>query len=319
MEMHRQNSSMEDNFVILGFSSTGNLQFVLFALFLLMHLITISGHLVIVVLTLLDPALHIPMYFFLRNLSFIEVCYTLVIVPQMLANFLDKSRSVSLTACAAQMYFFIAFGGSECFLLALMAYDRYLAICNPLRYTVIMNKNLCKQLLVIACISGFTISLGLTGLIFSLPFCSSHNINHFFCDIPPVLFLACNDIHDKEVAVFLVCTMILLVPLLLILISYVFIAHSILMIKCAEGRKKAFSTCAAHLIVAVLHYGCAIFIYIRPKATYSLNEDKLVSLIYTNVTPMMYPMIYSLRNKEVKGAFKRLWEKKFISMGNINR
>ncbi|XP_063149044.1 olfactory receptor 10K2-like [Candoia aspera] len=314
MEMHRQNNSMEDNFVILGFSTNGTLRFALFALFLLMHLITLSGHLTIVVLTLVDPALCIPMYFFLRNLSFIEVCYTLVIVPQMLANFLDKSRSVSLTACAAQMYFFIAFGGSECFLLALMAYDRYVAICNPLRYALIMNKNLCKQLLVIACISGFTISLGLTALIFSLPFCSSHNINHFFCDIPPVLFLACNNTHANEVAVFLVCTMILLIPFLLILISYMFIANSIIMIKCSEGRKKAFSTCAAHLIVAILHYGCAIFIYIRPKASYSLNQDKVVSLIYTNVTPMMYPMIYSLRNKEVKGAFRRLWERKFISV-----
>ncbi|XP_039206329.1 olfactory receptor 10K2-like [Crotalus tigris] len=316
MEMHRQNNSTEDNFIILGFNTSRTLQFALFALFLLMHLLTLSGNLAIVVLTLVDPALHIPMYFFLCNLSFIEVCYTLVIVPQMLANFLDKSRSVSLTACAAQMYFFIAFGGSECFLLALMAYDRYTAICNPLCYTLIMNKNFCKKILAIACISGFTISLGLTTLIFSLPFCSSHNINHFFCDIPPLLFLACNDTHDKEVAVFLVCTMILLVPFLLILISYVFIAHSILMIKCAEGRKKAFSTCAAHLIVVILHYGCAIFIYIRPKASYSLNEDKLVSLIYTNVTPMMYPMIYSLRNKEVKGALKRLWEKTFISMEN---
>lgn len=316
MEMHRQNNSTEDNFIILGFNTSRTLKFVLFTLFLLMHLLTLSGHLAIVVLTLIDPALHIPMYFFLRNLSFTEVCYTLVIVPQMLANFLDKSRSVSLTACAAQMYFFIAFGGAECFLLALMAYDRYMAICNPLRYTLVMNKNLCKKLLAIAFISGFTISLGLTTLIFSLPFCSSRNINHFFCDIPPVLFLACNDTHDKEVAVFLVCTMNLLIPFLLILISYIFIAHSILMIKCAEGRKKAFSTCAAHLIVAILHYGCAIFIYIRPKASYSLNEDKLVSLIYTNVTPMMYPVIYSLRNKEVKGALKRLWGKKFISMEN---
>ncbi|KAM6474737.1 olfactory receptor 10K2-like isoform 1-T6 [Liasis olivaceus] len=315
MEMHRQNKSMEDNFVILGFNTNRTVRFALFALFLLMHLITLSGHLAIVVLTLVDPALHIPMYFFLRNLSFIEVCYTLVIVPQMLANFLDKSRSVSLTACAAQMYFFIAFGGSECFLLALMAYDRYVAICNPLRYTLTMNNNLCKQLLAIACISGFTISLGLTALIFSLPFCSSHNINHFFCDIPPVLFLACNDTHANEVAVFLVCTMILLIPFLLILISYIFIANSIFKIKCSEGRKKAFSTCAAHLIVAILHYGCAIFIYIRPKASYSLNQDKLVSLIYTNVTPMMYPMIYSLRNKEVKGAFRRLWERKCILMG----
>ncbi|XP_062975010.1 olfactory receptor 10Q1-like [Elgaria multicarinata webbii] len=310
----RQNKSMDADFVILGFHTNEILQIICFAFFLLMHLITLLGHLAIVFITLVDPALHIPMYFFLCNLSFIEVCYTLVIVRQMLVNFLAKSRRVSLTACATQMYFFIAVGGDECFLLAVMAYDRYVAICNPLRYTLIMSRNLCMQFLAVAYVSAFTISLGLTSLIFSLPFCGSHNINHFFCDIPPVLFLACSDTHTNEVAVFLVCAMILLVPLLLILVSYVFIANSIFRIKSFEGRKKAFSTCVAHLVVAMLHYGCAIFIYIRPKASYSLDQDKVVSLIYTNITPMLYPIIYSLRNKEVKGALRRVWERKFVSM-----
>ncbi|XP_028571994.1 olfactory receptor 10K2-like [Podarcis muralis] len=316
MEQHGQNKSLGADFFMLGFSTNATLQSLFFALFLAMHLITLSGHLAIVVITLADPALYTPMYFFLRNLSFIEVCYTLVIVPKMLANLLAKSRRVPLTACAAQMYFFIALGGAECFLLAVMSYDRYVAICNPLRYTLIMSRNLCMRLLVVACASGFTISLGLTMLIFSLPFCGSHDINHFFCDIPPVLYLACSDTHFNEVAVFLVCMMILLIPFLLILISYAFIANSIFRIKCSEGRKKAFSTCFAHLIVAVLHYGCAIFIYIRPKASYSLEQDKVVSLIYTNVTPMLYPMIYSLRNKEVRGAFWRIWERKFPSTKN---
>uniref|UniRef100_A0A803T963 Olfactory receptor n=1 Tax=Anolis carolinensis TaxID=28377 RepID=A0A803T963_ANOCA len=285
--MEQKQNKSADGFVILGFNINETLQNIFFVLFLLLHLITLSGHLAIVVLSLADPTLSTPMYFFLRNLSFIEICYTLVIVPQMLANFLGKSRRVSFMACASQMYFFIAFGGSECFLLVVMAYDRYVAICNPLRYTLVMNQNLCMQLLMVASVSGFTISLGLTVLIFNLPFCDSHNINHFFCDIPPVMFLACSDTHVNEMAVLLVCTMIL--------------------IKCSQGRKKAFSTCVAHLVVAVLHYGCAIFIYIRPKASYSLNEDKVVSLIYTNVTPMLYPVIYSLRNKEVKGALKRVW------------
>nr|XP_060619099.1 olfactory receptor 10Q1-like [Anolis sagrei ordinatus] len=303
----KQNKSADEDFVIMGFNINETLQNVFFVLFLLLHLITLSGHLAIVIISLADPTLGTPMYFFLRNLSFIEICYTLVIVPQMLANFLGKSRQVSFMACASQMYFFIAFGGAECFLLVVMAYDRYVAICNPLRYTLVMNQNLCIQLLIVACVSGFTISLGLTMLIFNLPFCDSHNINHFFCDIPPVMFLACSDTHVNEMAVLLVCTMILLIPFLLILLSYVFIANAIFRIKCSQGRKKAFSTCVAHLVVAVLHYGCAIFIYIRPKASYSLNEDKVVSLIYTNVTPMLYPMIYSLRNKEVKGALKRVW------------
>ncbi|XP_042303565.1 olfactory receptor 5V1-like [Sceloporus undulatus] len=310
----RQNTSTDEGFVILGFNSNGTLQNIFFALFFLMLLITLSGHLAMVVISLVDPALSTPMYFFLRSLSFTEICYTLVIVPQMLANFLAKNQRVSLMACATQMYFFIAFGGAECFLLVVMAYDRYVAICHPLRYTVIISRNLCMQFLLIAYISGFAISLALTMLIFGLPFCGSHNINHFFCDIPPVLFLACSDTHVNEMAVFLVCMTNLLIPFLLILLSYVFIANSILRIKCSQGRKKAFSTCVAHLVVAVLHYGCAIFIYIRPRASYSLNEDKVVSLIYTNLTPMLYPIIYSLRNKEVKGALKRVWERKFVSM-----
>uniref|UniRef100_A0A6J0SJ29 Olfactory receptor n=1 Tax=Pogona vitticeps TaxID=103695 RepID=A0A6J0SJ29_9SAUR len=315
MEMEQEpNKSMDVEFLILGFSSNGTLQIVFFALFLIMHLITLSGHLIIVTITLTDPGLNTPMYFFLRNLSFIEICYTLVIVPRMLASFLPKCTRVTLTVCAVQMYFFIAFGGAECFLLSVMAYDRYVAICNPLRYTLFMSRNLCKHLLVVACSSGFSISLGLTLLIFRLPFCGSHHINHFFCDIPPILFLACSDTHANEMAVFLVCTMILLIPFLLILISYAFIAHSIVRIKSSEERKKAFSTCVAHLVVALQHYGCAIFIYIRPKASYSLDKDKVVSLIYTNVTPMLYPIIYSLRNKEVKGALKRVWKRKFISM-----
>ncbi|XP_015268673.1 PREDICTED: olfactory receptor 10R2-like [Gekko japonicus] len=263
-----------EDFVMLGFSNQPEYEVFLFWVFLVMHLVTLSGHLFIVVVTLVEPTLHTPMYFFLRNLSSIEIFYTLVIVPKMLVNFLASSRKVSLSACATQMYFFIALGTSECFLLAVMAYDRYVAICNPLHYTVIMNWTLCLQLVVGVCATGFVLSLGLTALIFRLPFCSSHEINHFFCDIPPVLFLACTDTHTDEILVF--------------------------------GRKKAFSTCAAHLVVAVLHYGCAIFIYIRPKASYSLEQDKVVSLVYTNVTPMLYPMIYSLRNKEVKGALRKV-------------
>uniref|UniRef100_A0A6J0SFF9 Olfactory receptor n=1 Tax=Pogona vitticeps TaxID=103695 RepID=A0A6J0SFF9_9SAUR len=303
-------SSTAGDFIVLGFSNLPEYELYLFWIFLAMHVITLLGHLAIVVVTLVDPTLHTPMYFFLRNLSCIEVCYTLVIVPKMLANFLAKSRKVSLPECAAQMYFFIALGTTECFLLAVMAYDRYVAICNPLRYTLIMSRALCFQLLASVSATGFILSLGLTALIFGQPFCGSHEINHFFCDIPPVLFLACSNTHTDEVLVFVACLLALLVPFLLILTSYVFIANSILRIKCAHGRQKAVSTCVAHLIVAILHYGCAIFIYIRPKASYSLEQDKVVSLIYTNVTPMLYPMIYSLRNKEVKGALRRVIEKK---------
>ncbi|XP_004598968.2 olfactory receptor 10Q1-like [Ochotona princeps] len=306
MDPLRQNHTFSSEFVILGFGEMAELQMLFFGLFLIMHLVTLVGHATIVLITLLDSYLQTPMYFFLRSLSAIEICYILVIVPNMLANFLSQSQRMPFLGCALQMHLFIALGGAECFLLAVMAYDRFVAICNPLHYTLIITRSLCLQMLAVACISGFALSLTLTTLIFLLPFCQSHEINHFFCDIPAVLFLACSDTQANEVAVFIVCMLILLIPFLLILLSYAFIIAAVLKIHSAEGRSKAFSTCAGHLLVSLLHYGCAIFIYIRPKSWYTPKQDKIVSLIYTNVTPMLYPMLYSLRNKEVKGALRRL-------------
>ncbi|XP_034866218.1 olfactory receptor 10K1-like [Mirounga leonina] len=295
MALLQKNHTLSSEFIILGFGDLAELQIFFFGLFLIMYLVT-----------LIDSCLQTPMYFFLRNLSTTEICYILVIVPNMLANFLCRSQRMPFLGCALQMHLFIALGGVGCFLLAVMAYDRFVAVCNPLRYTVIITRALCLQMLTLACISGFALSLTLTMLIFLLPFCQSHEINHFFCDIPAVLFLACSDTRAKEIAVFLVCMLILLIPFLLILLSYAFIIAAILRMHSAEGRSKAFSTCAGHLLVSVLHYGCTIFIYIRPKSCYTPEQDKIVSLIYTNVTPMLYPMIYSLRNKEVKGALRRL-------------
>ncbi|XP_003802642.1 olfactory receptor 10V1-like [Otolemur garnettii] len=306
MDLLQKNQTMSSEFIILGFGDLADLQILFFVLFLTMHLITLAGHTTIVLITLIDSRLQTPMYFFLRNLSIIEIGYILVIVPNMLANFLSRNQRMPFLGCALQMHLFIALGGAECFLLTMMAYDRFVAICNPLCYTLIITRAICLQMLALACISGFALSLTLTTLIFLLPFCGSHEINHFFCDIPAVLFLACSDTQDKEIAVFLVCMLILLLPFLLILLSYGFIITAILRIHSAEGRSKAFSTCAGHLLVSLLHYGCAIFIYIRPKSCYTPEQDKIVSLIYTNVTPMLYPMIYSLRNKEVKGALRRL-------------
>ncbi|XP_053435104.1 olfactory receptor 10V1-like [Nycticebus coucang] len=306
MDLPQNNQTMTSEFIILGFGGLADLQILFFVLFLTMHLITLAEHTTIVLITLIDSHLQTPMYFFLRNLSIIEIGYILVIVPNMLANFLSRNQRMPFLGCALQMHLFIALGGAECFLLTMMAYDRFVAICNPLCYTLIITRAICLQMLALACISGFALSLTLTTLIFLLPFCGSHEINHFFCDIPAVLFLVCSDTQDKEIAVFLVCMLILLMPFLLILLSYGFIITAILRIHSAEGRSKAFSTCAGHLLVSLLHYGCAIFIYIRPKSCYTPEQDKIVSLIYTNVTPMLYPMIYSLRNKEVKGALRRL-------------
>ncbi|XP_048192613.1 olfactory receptor 10Q1-like [Perognathus longimembris pacificus] len=300
------NHTLSSEFIIFGFGDLAELRIFFFGLFLIMHLITLAGHTTIVLITLTDTCLQTPMYFFLRNLSVIEICYILVIVPNMLANFLSRNQKIPFLGCALQMHLFIALGGAECFLLTAMAYDRFVAICNPLRYTLLITRVFCLQMLGVACISGFALSLTLTILIFLLPFCQSHVINHFFCDIPAVLYLACSDTRANEIAVFLVCMLILLIPFLLILFSYGFIITAILKIRSVEGRSKAFSTCAGHLLVSLLHYGCAIFIYIRPKSCYTPEQDKIVSLIYTNVTPMLYPMIYSLRNKEVQGALRRI-------------
>ncbi|XP_010367539.1 olfactory receptor 10Q1-like [Rhinopithecus roxellana] len=306
MNRLQKNHTLSSEFVILGFGDLAELQIFFFGLFLIMHLVTLAGHTTIVLLTLIDSCLQTPMYFFLQNLSTVEICYTLVIAPNMLANFVSRNQRMPFLGCALQMHFFVALGGAECFLLALTAYDRFVAICKPLHYTLLITRTLCLQMLILACIGGFALSLTLTTLIFLLPFCQSHEINHFFCDIPAVLFLACSNTRANEIAVFLVCTLILLIPFLLILLSYGFIIAAVLRIRSAAGRSKAFSTCAGHLLVSLLHYGCAVFIYIRPKSCYAPDQDKIVSLIYTNVTPMLYPMIYSLRNKEVKGALRRL-------------
>ncbi|XP_039768401.1 olfactory receptor 10V1-like [Ornithorhynchus anatinus] len=307
------NLTTASEFVFLGFADLPEGQVLLFGLFLLMHVITLSGHLTITLITLIDPCLQTPMYFFLRNLSSIEICYTLAIVPNMLANLISVTREISFAGCAVQMYFFVALGTSECFLLSVMSYDRYTAICNPLRYSVIMSRSSCQRLLLAVGTSGFVLALGLTVLIFRLPFCGSHAINHFFCDIPALLFLACSDTRVNELVVFALCFLALLIPFLLILLSYAFIAAAILRIRSAEGRRKAFSTCAGHLVVSLLHNGCAIFIYIRPKSAYAPDQDKVVSLVYTNVTPMLYPMIYSLRNQEVQGALRRVLKRKVFS------
>ncbi|KAM6143335.1 LOW QUALITY PROTEIN: olfactory receptor 10V1-like [Erethizon dorsatum] len=307
MRPWQKNHTFSSEFIILGFGDLAEVKVLFFGLFLIMHLVTLAGHTTIVLVTLIDSCLQTPMYFFLWNLSSIEIWYTLVFVPNMLANFLSRSQHMPFLGCALQMHLFIALGGAECFLLLAMAHDRFVAICSPLRYTLTVTRALCLQLLTLACPGGFALSLTLTVLIFLLPFCQSHEINNFFCDIPAVLFLACSDTAN-EVAVFLVCMLILLIPFLLLLFSYGFVIAAILRIHSAEGRSKAFSTCAGHLLVSLLHYGCAIFIYSRPKSCYTPEQGKIVSLAYTNVTPMLYPMIYSLRNKEVKGALRRLQE-----------
>nr|XP_056719751.1 olfactory receptor 10A7-like [Euleptes europaea] len=305
-----QNSTAPVEFILLGLSDEPNLQSILFSIFLVIYIIILTGNFLIILLTLVDPALHTPMYFFLRNLSFLEICYTSVNIPKMLEDLLFGDKSISFLGCALQTYFAFFLGGSECFLLASMAYDRYVAICKPLHYHVLMNRKACMGLAVASWLSGFFMSFGHTSMVFTMSFCGSNEINHFFCDIPPLLKLACGDTSRTEIAVFVVAMVFVTLPFLLILMSYVGIIVTILGISSAEGRKKTFSTCSSHLIVVTLFYGSACIIYLKPNSTYSPNSDKYLSLFYTIVGPVLNPIIYSFRNKDVKGALRRIWERK---------
>ncbi|XP_048372603.1 olfactory receptor 10A2-like [Sphaerodactylus townsendi] len=301
-----QNSTVLFKFILLGLSDEPSMQSILFSIFLVIYIIILAGNLLIILLTLLDPALHTPMYFFLRNLSFLEICYTSVNVPKMLWNLLSGNKSISFLGCAVQTYFAFFLGGSECFLLATMAYDRYVAICKPLHYHVFMNSKVCMGLAVASWFSGFFMSFGHTSMVFTLSFCGSNEINHFFCDIPPLLKLACGDTSRIEIAVFVVAMIFVTFPFVLILMSYAGIIATILGISSAEGRKKTFSTCSSHLIVVVLFFGSASIMYLKPNSTYSPNTDKYLSLFYTVFSPILNPIIYSLRNKEEENAMLRI-------------
>ncbi|XP_066485463.1 olfactory receptor 10A7-like [Tiliqua scincoides] len=305
-----QNNTGLVEFILLGLSDDPNLQIILFSIFLAIYIITLAGNLLIILLTLTDPALHTPMYFFLRNLSFLEICYTSVNVPKMLDNLLSGNKSITFIGCALQTYFTFFLGGSECFLLASMSYDRYIAICKPLHYPVLMSRKVYTSLAVASWLSGFFMSFGHTSMVFTLPFCASNVINHFFCDIPPLLKLACGDTSRIEIAVFAVAMVFISLPFILILLSYAGIIAAILGISSSAGRKKIFSTCSSHLIVVTLFFGSACITYLKPNSTYSPNTDKYLSLFYTVVSPILNPVIYSLRNKEVKGALRRLFGRK---------
>lgn len=302
------NWTAPQEFVILGFSGwPQGLRLLLFAFLLPLYLATLAGNLLILGLAVGDPALHTPMYFFLGALSAVEVAYTLVLTPRMLAGFLlpPGGQAVARSTCAAQMGLFVAFGGSECLLLAAMALDRYLAICRPLYYPRLMTVGLCWGLLASCCAGGSLLALGLTGAIFQLPFCQGGLVNHVFCDLPAVLVLACGDRDLQERVLLAACLLLLVLPLVLILLSYTRVLVVILGVGGIAGRRKAFNTVASHLTVAVLHYGCATAMYARPLSSRSLEEDKLVSLIYINLTPLLYPAIYTLRNRDMQGALWR--------------
>ncbi|VTJ67486.1 Hypothetical predicted protein [Marmota monax] len=245
------------------------------------------------------------MYFFLTNLSFLDICYTSTNVPQMLSNMVGRRRTIPFSSCATQMYFSLSFGMIECVLLGVMAYDRYVAICHPLHYTVIMDRNTCVQLAAISWSSSFLSSMVINVFTLSLPYCGPNVLNHFFCEVPSVLRLACTDTSLTELVVFIFSIVIVFIPFLLIVVSYAQILLSVLRMRSASGRYKALSTCASHLTVVALFYGTAIFMYMRPQSKSSRAGGKVIAVFYTVVTPMLNPLIYSLRNQDVKGALRR--------------
>jgi olfactory receptor len=299
------NQSGTTEFVFRVFTTVPEFQALLFLLFLLLYLMILCGNAAIIWVVCTHSALHTPMYFFLSSLSVLEIFYTTDVVPLMLSNIFGAQKPISLAGCGTQMFFFVTLGSTDCFLLAVMAYDRYVAICHPLHYSLIMTKKLCVQMVMGSWSLALFLSLQLTALIFTLPFCGhDQEINHFLCDVPPVLRLACADIHVHQAVLYVVGILVLTVPFLLICISYVFIASTILRMRSAEGRQRAFSTCSSHLTVVLLQYGCCSLVYLRPRSSTSEDEDRQIALVYTFVTPLLNPLIYTLRNKDVKGALK---------------
>ncbi|XP_054312954.1 olfactory receptor 10R2 [Pongo pygmaeus] len=304
-----ENLTMVTEFLLLGFSSLGEIQLALFVVFLFLYLVILSGNVTIISVIHLDKSLHTPMYLFLGILSTSETFYTFVILPKMLINLLSVARTISFTCCAPQM-FFLGFAITNCLLLGVMGYDRYAAICHPLHYPILMSWQVCGKLVAACAIGGFLASLTVVNLVFRLPFCSANKVNHYFCDISPVICLACTNTDVNEFVIFICGVLVLVVPFLFICVSYLCILRTILKIPSAEGRRKAFSTCASHLTVVIVHYGCASFIYLRPTANYVSNKDRLVTVTYTIVTPLLNSMVYSLRNKDVQLAIRKVLGKK---------
>ncbi|XP_019268151.2 olfactory receptor 5T2-like [Panthera pardus] len=299
-------------FVLKGFTDKLELQTILFFLFLAIYLFTMMGNLVLVSLVIGDSRLHNPMYYFLSVLSSVDACFSSVITPNMLVDFMSKNKIISFLGCATQMFLAVTFGTTECFLLAAMAYDRYVAIYNPLLYSVSMSPRVYVPLIVASYVGGILHASVHTVATFSLSFCASNEIRHVFCDIPPLLAISCSDAHTNQLLLFYLVGSIEIVTILTVLISYGFILLAILKIHSAAGRRKVFSTCGSHLTAVSIYHGTILFMYVRPSSSYALDHDMIVSMFYTIVIPMLNPIIYSLRNKDVKEAMKRVFQKNWF-------
>ncbi|XP_048216000.1 olfactory receptor 8K3-like [Perognathus longimembris pacificus] len=311
METH--NITMVREFILIGITDRPELQVPLFALFLIIYAVSVVGNLGMIILTMVDSRLQTPMYFLLRHLALTDLGYSTAVGPKMLVNFVANQNTITYNFCATQLGFFLLLIGSELFILSAMSYDRYVAICKPLLYTVIMSQRVCWVLVAIPYLYCTFMSLLVTIKIFTLSFCGYNVINHFFCDCIPLLSLICSDTHEVELIIMMFAAFDLISSLLFVLMSYLLILIAILKMNSAEGRRKAFSTCGSHLTVVTVFYGTLIFMYVQPKSSHSIDTDKLSSIFYTLIIPMLNPLIYSLRNKDVKCALQRTWKK----IGNV--
>ncbi|KAL1769972.1 olfactory receptor 10J1 isoform X2 [Sigmodon hispidus] len=299
-------------FVFQGFSNFQDYQLTLFIVFFALYILTLAGNIIIVTIIRIDHHLHTPMYFFLSVLSTSETFYSLVIIPRMLGSLVGLSQTILLECCGTQLFFFLGFGITNCFVLAVMGYDRYVAICNPLRYSIIMNWKVCVTLASSVCATGFVLSLVQALCIFRLTFCNSL-IEHFFCDVRPVLNLACEVPVINEILTLVLSLLVITAPATFIFISYILIISTILKIASTDGWKKTFATCSSHLTVVVIHYGCASIVYFKPKSENTRGQDQLISVTYTVITPLLNPVVYSLRNKEVQDALRKMLGRKILS------
>ncbi|KAM5129350.1 olfactory receptor 5V1-like [Mantella aurantiaca] len=299
------NQTTVDKFILLRLSDNYSLQVIFSSLLFLMYIVTSFGNLLLIIIVKSNPKLQTPMYFFLTNLAIVDICYSTTVVPKMLANTLSQDRSISFLGCAIQLHFHSSLAGAECFILTIMAFDRFNAICKPLQYHLIMDHKLCLSLAAGCWVVSFVAPVHLTVYAFRLNFCKSNKIDHFFCEMPPVLHISCTDIWFNEVLEYVAVAIVFGSSFVLIIVSYLFIALTILNINSIKQRQKAFSTCASHLAVVFLFYATVLFMHLRPPSSYSPEQDRVVSILYTVVTPVLNPIIYSVRNKEITTAVRK--------------
>ncbi|XP_077171061.1 olfactory receptor OR9H1-like [Paroedura picta] len=308
-----ENNTEVTEFILVGFMGKPETQSILFALFLIMYIVTVIGNIGMILIVNADTRLHTPMYFFLWNLAFLDICYSSVITPKAMLSFATGDKTISYNGCATQMFFFSLFGTTEAFFLAVMAYDRFIAVCNPLLYQAIMSKETRCLLVAVSYFFGCVNCCTQTGFTFTLSFCAPKAINHFFCDVPAVMKASCSDTFVNEIVLLVVCGLIIVTTGIIVLVSYGYIVATILRIPSGSGRHKAFSTCTSHLMAVSLFFGTVFFMYAQPGAISSPNQGKVVSVFYTVVIPMLNPIIYSLRNVEVKQAVIRQFRKRIFS------